>query len=159
MNSKPGLCMLKCEFPTVTRCSLAKKMAPDDDDASCNGSLVASLVLHSPKFSIELVRTVEETRHEHFRRGYTPTDHHALANVLAYDRAGGSEKSAQRVRHAPDWPLRRSLSRTLWLWDFVVVDFNSYTQDNILRHILFSGSLDTDLAPAWTYLGYLMQLR
>jgi len=87
--------------------------------------------------SIELVQTMEETRHEYFQRGDTTTDHHALANVLAYDRAGGSEKSAQRVRrgmHA-DWPSRRSLSRTLWLWDFVVVDSNSYIQDNIIRHI------------------------
>jgi hypothetical protein len=32
-------------------------------------------------------------------------DDHALASVLAYDRAGGSEKSAQRVRHAPKDPI------------------------------------------------------
>ena len=32
-------------------------------------------------------------------------DHHGLASVLAYDRAGGSEKSAQRVRHAPKDPI------------------------------------------------------
>jgi hypothetical protein len=68
-------------------------------------------------------------------------DTHGFTTGLAYDRAGGSEKSAQHVRHARRLPApsRRSLSGLLWLWDSVVLDFNSYIQDNIFQHILFSG--------------------